>query len=53
MQKEHTSGNDEEEEEDPFEKRLRETGCDQLHYELQECMSDHDWRKCQPQVSDH
>ena len=41
----------EEEEEDPFETRLKETGCAEMHYALQDCMDrTKDWRQCQPQV---
>lgn len=36
---------------DPFEEMLKKTGCIELHYELQDCMVEHqDWRKCQEQV---
>jgi len=44
---------EEEEEEDPVIKMISKTGCLELHYAVQECMSDNqDWRKCQQQVDD-
>jgi cytochrome c oxidase assembly factor 4 len=48
LQTTQPSANDEE---DPFEKRLEETGCAKLHYALQDCMDQKkDWRQCQPEV---
>ncbi|EZA48680.1 hypothetical protein DMN91_002271 [Ooceraea biroi] len=40
-----------EEIEDPVERMLKKTGCINLHYQVQECMAEHqDWRKCQDKV---
>ncbi|XP_032680118.1 cytochrome c oxidase assembly factor 4 homolog, mitochondrial [Odontomachus brunneus] len=37
--------------EDPVEQMLKKTGCIELHYQVQECIAEHqDWRKCQDQV---
>ncbi|XP_011151237.1 cytochrome c oxidase assembly factor 4 homolog, mitochondrial isoform X2 [Harpegnathos saltator] len=41
----------EDEIEDPVERMLKKTGCIELHYQVQECIAEHqDWRKCQDQV---
>ena len=43
--------NDDNEERDPFDMRLEESGCSRYHYELQECYFEHnDWRKCQKEM---
>eukprot|EP00057_Strongylocentrotus_purpuratus_P002373 XP_003724396.1 PREDICTED: cytochrome c oxidase assembly factor 4 homolog, mitochondrial-like [Strongylocentrotus purpuratus] len=43
---------DPDEEEDPVDKMIKDTGCLELHYAVQECMADNsDWRKCQDQVA--
>ncbi|XP_041469341.1 cytochrome c oxidase assembly factor 4 homolog, mitochondrial-like [Lytechinus variegatus] len=43
---------DPDDEEDPVEKMISQTGCLELHYAVQECMADNrDWRKCQDHVS--
>jgi cytochrome c oxidase assembly factor 4 len=43
----------EDEDEDPVDKMLKQTGCAELHYSLQECMSEYkDWRKCQDLVQE-
>ena len=43
--------NDDNEERDPFEIRLEDSGCSQYHYELQECYFEHnDWRQCQKEM---
>lgn len=40
------------EEEDPFDARIRRSGCADFHYKLQECMdSKKDWRACQVDVA--
>ncbi|XP_011693217.1 PREDICTED: cytochrome c oxidase assembly factor 4 homolog, mitochondrial isoform X2 [Wasmannia auropunctata] len=37
--------------EDPVERMLKKTGCMELHYQVQECIAEHqDWRKCQNEV---
>lgn len=37
--------------EDPVERMLKKTGCMELHYQVQECIAEHqDWRKCQDKV---
>ncbi|KYN01483.1 PREDICTED: cytochrome c oxidase assembly factor 4 homolog, mitochondrial [Cyphomyrmex costatus] len=37
--------------EDPVERILKKTGCIELHYQVQECIAEHqDWRKCQNEV---
>lgn len=37
--------------EDPVERMLEKTGCIELHYQVQECIAEHqDWRKCQDEV---
>jgi len=42
---------DDDEEEDPLDIMLKKTGCQQLHYSVQDCMAEHrDWRACQQQV---
>ncbi|XP_066998454.1 cytochrome c oxidase assembly factor 4 homolog, mitochondrial [Anabrus simplex] len=39
--------------EDPVEKILKNTGCIELHYKVQECIAEtQDWRKCQNQVKE-
>lgn len=39
--------------EDPVELMLQRTGCIELHYKVQECISETgDWRKCQEPVKD-
>ena len=39
--------------EDRVERILREKGCLELHYAVQECIADtKDWRKCQNQVQE-
>ncbi|XP_014480706.1 PREDICTED: cytochrome c oxidase assembly factor 4 homolog, mitochondrial [Dinoponera quadriceps] len=46
-----SSKNPENEIEDPVEQMLKKTGCMELHYQVQECIAEHqDWRKCQDQV---
>eukprot|EP01134_Creolimax_fragrantissima_P005190 CFRG5190T1 len=40
----------EEEEEDSFDKVMRESGCADAHYDLLDCMEAGDWRKCQDKV---
>lgn len=36
---------------DPVEEMLKKTGCIELHYEVQDCISTtQDWRACQKQV---
>ncbi|XP_077275815.1 uncharacterized protein LOC143904774 [Temnothorax americanus] len=41
----------EKETEDPVEQMLKKTGCIELHYQVQECIAEHqDWRKCQNEV---
>jgi len=41
----------EEDEEDPFDTRIKKSGCADLHYALLDCMDKHkDWRKCQEHV---
>ncbi|KAG5326759.1 COA4 factor, partial [Acromyrmex heyeri] len=43
--------NAEKEIEDPVERMLKKTGCIKLHYQIQECIAEHqDWRKCQNEV---
>lgn len=38
--------------EDPVTKAIDKTGCLQLHYAVQECMSQYqDWRKCQSDLT--
>ncbi|RWS25710.1 hypothetical protein B4U80_02581 [Leptotrombidium deliense] len=40
-----------ENEDDPFEKAIKSTGCYDKHVQLQDCMFEHrDWRVCQPHV---
>jgi cytochrome c oxidase assembly factor 4 len=47
------SGEGEEDREDPFNVALRKTGCEALHYKLQDCFLEHrDWRKCQEEVKE-
>lgn len=42
---------DDDEEEDPFDTRIKKSGCADLHYALLDCMDQHkDWRKCQEHV---
>ncbi|XP_073988349.1 uncharacterized protein [Rhodnius prolixus] len=42
---------DNEEDVDPVEKLLKQTGCLNLHYKVQECIAEKkDWRKCQDEV---
>lgn len=37
-----------EEEHDLVDKLLKKSGCEELHYKVQECMVEYqDWRKCQ------
>ena len=46
-------GNEEEEEEDPFEMRVEKSGCAKFHYALQDCHYQHgDWRKCKKEMED-
>lgn len=36
---------------DPFEHFMQKSGCAELHYAVQECMSEkRDWRQCQAEV---
>ncbi|XP_034461519.1 cytochrome c oxidase assembly factor 4 homolog, mitochondrial [Hippoglossus hippoglossus] len=38
-------------EDDPVDRMISQTGCAELHYAVQECMAEHqDWRVCQSQV---
>ncbi|KAI1295330.1 Cytochrome c oxidase assembly factor 4 -like protein, mitochondrial [Halotydeus destructor] len=47
--KQSTDGDDDEE--DPVERMLKQTGCYDQHYAVQECMFENrDWRKCQDHV---
>ncbi|XP_076024430.1 cytochrome c oxidase assembly factor 4 homolog, mitochondrial [Genypterus blacodes] len=40
-----------EEEDDPVERMISQTGCAELHYAVQECMAERqDWRLCQSHV---
>ncbi|XP_066555782.1 cytochrome c oxidase assembly factor 4 homolog, mitochondrial [Amia ocellicauda] len=40
-----------EEQDDPVDKMISQTGCADLHHAVQDCMAEHqDWRKCQLQV---
>ncbi len=44
---------DDDDDDDPAERMLKQSGCLELHYKLQECMVDNrDWRKCQQHVKD-
>lgn len=44
---------EEDEDDDPVEKMLKKSGCLDLHYAVQECISEtKDWRKCQSQVTE-
>ncbi|XP_033212727.1 cytochrome c oxidase assembly factor 4 homolog, mitochondrial [Belonocnema kinseyi] len=37
--------------EDPVDRMLKQTGCMELHYKVQECIAEtQDWRKCQEHV---
>ncbi|XP_020293369.1 cytochrome c oxidase assembly factor 4 homolog, mitochondrial [Pseudomyrmex gracilis] len=37
--------------EDTVERMLKKTGCMELHYQVQNCIAEHqDWRKCQDEV---
>ncbi|KAG7199817.1 hypothetical protein KM043_000476 [Ampulex compressa] len=37
--------------EDPVERMLKQTGCMESHYQVQECIAENqDWRKCREQV---
>ncbi|XP_055628213.1 cytochrome c oxidase assembly factor 4 homolog, mitochondrial [Toxorhynchites rutilus septentrionalis] len=39
--------------EDPVEQMLKQTGCIDLHYKVQECIAETgDWRKCQNVVKE-
>eukprot|EP00118_Oscarella_pearsei_P005395 m.24816 g.24816 ORF g.24816 m.24816 type:complete len:67 (+) comp28679_c0_seq1:19-219(+) len=43
----------EDEEEDPFDLAIKNSGCASFHYRLQDCMAEHrDWRKCQQDVKE-
>ncbi|RWS04135.1 cytochrome c oxidase assembly factor 4-like protein [Dinothrombium tinctorium] len=36
---------------DPFDARIKKTGCYRHHIQVQECMFEHrDWRQCQQQL---
>lgn len=40
-------------EEDPVVRMIKNTGCLEQHYKVQECFFDkQDWRKCQQEVKD-
>lgn len=42
---------DDDDEEDPVVKMIKQTGCLEQHNEIMECMFEHkDWRKCQDKV---
>ncbi|XP_075122418.1 cytochrome c oxidase assembly factor 4 homolog, mitochondrial [Leptodactylus fuscus] len=49
----HDRTRKEEEEDDPVDRMIAQTGCTAFHYAVQECMAEHqDWRRCQDQVQD-
>ena len=42
-----------EEEEDPYDIRIKKSGCAKYHYALQDCYAEHkDWRKCTKEMAD-
>ncbi|CAG9856144.1 unnamed protein product [Phyllotreta striolata] len=47
------SGHGKQEITDPVEEMLKKTGCINLHYVVQDCISEtKDWRKCQDKVAE-
>ncbi|XP_028134817.2 cytochrome c oxidase assembly factor 4 homolog, mitochondrial isoform X2 [Diabrotica virgifera virgifera] len=51
--REMSSGHGNQELTDPVEEMLKKTGCINLHYKVQDCISEtKDWRQCQSQVTE-